>query len=103
MLDTKELARNAYSGVGFDSDEMLEQIFEKSIDYDIDEPEERPKGHVMNKEEFMTKVRAHCEERDKKKAQAEKERKKFLENDARSYTIERALYQRRKARNSRSR
>jgi hypothetical protein len=53
MLDTKELARNAYSGVGFDSDEMLEQIFEKSIDYDIDEPEERPKGHVMNKEEFM--------------------------------------------------
>jgi hypothetical protein len=102
MLNTEELSRNAYSGVGFDSDEMLEQIFEKSIDLDIEEPLDRPKGHVMNKEEFMTKVRAHCEERDKRKALALKNQKKFQENDIRSYRIERALYQRRKARNSRS-
>lgn len=102
MVDTKELSRDAYREVGFDSDELLEQIF-KTEYKKIEEPSKKVKGHVMNKEEFMTKVRAHCAERDRKKAQAERDRKKFLENDSLSYTIERALYQRRKARNSRKR
>lgn len=100
MFDTEKLSSNAF-GVEFDSDEHLEKVFDESSYKDIEEPEEGPKGHVMNKEEFMARVRKDCAERDRKKAQAERDKKKFLENDVRSYRIERALYQRRKSQNSR--
>ena len=102
MFDTEKLSSSAY-GVEFDSDKYVERMFDEGSykDIDIEEPLERPRGHVMNKEEFMDRVRKDCAERDRKKAIAERDRKKFLENDVRSYRIERAMYQRRKAQNSR--